>query len=146
LESVIDGCRTVTFVVEEKNHPRFERVDDDLIIRLNLTLSQALLGPEGGGSISKEVEQLDGRRIHVSLPEGVGGFASPNLSHYSRSNFCTAGCPTQPGNSSSRGGHACVKGGIREEERRSCCEVECGVPGASQSCTKAGVTKSIGIG
>lgn len=59
-------------MVEEKKHSRFERIDDDLIVKLNITLSQALLGPEGGGSISKEVEALDGRRIHVSLPEGVG--------------------------------------------------------------------------
>ena len=64
--------RTVAFVVEEKKHSRFERVDDDLIVKLNVTLSQALLGPEGGGTISKEVEQLDGRRIQVSLPDGVG--------------------------------------------------------------------------
>ncbi|WVQ82671.1 hypothetical protein IAT38_004803 [Cryptococcus sp. DSM 104549] len=62
--------QTVVFVVEEKPHNRFERVDDDLIIKLNITLSQALLGPEGGGAISKEVEQLDGRRIQVSPPEG----------------------------------------------------------------------------
>ncbi|WVR06070.1 hypothetical protein IAU60_003098 [Kwoniella sp. DSM 27419] len=62
--------QTVTFVVEEKKHNRFERVDDDLITRLNITLSQALLGPDGGGPITKEVEQLDGRRIQVSLPEG----------------------------------------------------------------------------
>ncbi|WWC86485.1 uncharacterized protein L201_001362 [Kwoniella dendrophila CBS 6074] len=62
--------QTVTFVVEEKPHNRFERVDDDLIIKLNITLSQALLGPEGGGAISKEVEQLDGKRIDVSTPEG----------------------------------------------------------------------------
>lgn len=63
--------QTVAFVVEEKKHNRFERVDDDLIIKLNITLSQALLGPEGGGGISKEVEQLDGRRIQVSPPEGI---------------------------------------------------------------------------
>ncbi|WWC58809.1 uncharacterized protein I303_101353 [Kwoniella dejecticola CBS 10117] len=62
--------QTVTFVVEEKPHNRFERVDDDLIIKLNITLSQALLGPEGGGAITKEVEQLDGRRISVSTTEG----------------------------------------------------------------------------
>ncbi|WWD09630.1 hypothetical protein V865_007758 [Kwoniella europaea PYCC6329] len=62
--------QTVTFIVEEKPHNRFERVDDDLIIKLNITLSQALLGPEGGGAITKEVEQLDGRRITVSTPEG----------------------------------------------------------------------------
>lgn len=62
--------QTVTFVVEEKPHNRFERVDDDLVVKLNITLSQALLGPDGGGAITKEVEQLDGRRIHVSLPEG----------------------------------------------------------------------------
>ena len=63
--------RTVAFVVEEKKHLRFDRIDDDLVTKINITLSQALLGPEGGGSISKEVEQLDGRRLRVSLPDGV---------------------------------------------------------------------------
>ncbi|KAL1413010.1 Molecular chaperone (DnaJ superfamily) [Vanrija albida] len=63
-------AQTVTFVVEEKPHPRFERVDDDIIVKLNITLSQALLGPDGGGAITKEVETLDGRRINVSLPAG----------------------------------------------------------------------------
>ena len=63
--------RTVVFVIEEKKHPRFERVDDDLTVTLNITLSQALLGPDGGGEITKEVNQLDGRRIPVTLPAGV---------------------------------------------------------------------------
>ena len=63
--------RTVVFVVEEKPHNRFEREGDDLVTKLNITLSQALLGPDGGGSISKEVDQLDGRRVEVTLPEGV---------------------------------------------------------------------------
>lgn len=62
--------QTVTFVVEEKPNTRFERVGDDLVVKLNITLSQALLGPDGGGSITKEIEQLDGRRINVSLPAG----------------------------------------------------------------------------
>ena len=61
----------MAFVVEEKKHSRFERVEDDLVVKLNVTLSQALLGPDGGGTITKEVEQLDGRRVQVSLPEGV---------------------------------------------------------------------------
>ena len=69
--------RTVAFVVEEKKHSRFERLDDDLVVKLNITLSQALLGPDGGGTISKEVEQLDGRRIQVSLPEGVSRSRPP---------------------------------------------------------------------
>lgn len=38
---------------------------------MNITLSQALLGPDGGGEITKEVNQLDGRRIEVTLPPGV---------------------------------------------------------------------------
>ncbi|WWC66189.1 uncharacterized protein I206_100090 [Kwoniella pini CBS 10737] len=69
-EDEFGQSQTVTFVVEEKSHNRFERIDDDLIIKLNITLSQALLGPEGGGAITKEVEQLDGRRISVSTTEG----------------------------------------------------------------------------
>ncbi|WWD17671.1 hypothetical protein CI109_102112 [Kwoniella shandongensis] len=64
-------AQTVAFVVEEKKHNRFERVDDDLIVKLNITLSQSLLGPEGGGSITKEIEQLDGKRIEVQAPEGI---------------------------------------------------------------------------
>lgn len=63
--------RTVAFVIEEKPHPRFERDGDDLIVKLNVTLAQALLGPEGGGRISKEIDQLDGRRIPVDAPAGV---------------------------------------------------------------------------
>lgn len=63
-------AQTVTFVVEEKPNLRMERDGDDLIVKLNITLSQALLGPDGGGSITKEIEQLDGRRIKVSLPAG----------------------------------------------------------------------------
>ena len=57
--------------MEEKKHNRFERPGDDLITTLNITLSQALLGPDGGGTISKEVEQLDGRRLKVTLPDGI---------------------------------------------------------------------------
>ena len=64
----------MVFVIEEKKHPRFERVDDDLTVTLNITLSQALLGPDGGGEITKEVNQLDGRRIPVTLPAGVSQF------------------------------------------------------------------------
>lgn len=73
--------RTVVFVIEEKKHPRFERVDDDLTVTLNITLSQALLGPDGGGEITKEVNQLDGRRIPVTLPAGVSP-ASISLVRY----------------------------------------------------------------
>lgn len=72
--------RTVTFVVEEKPHGRFERDGDDLIVKLNISLSQALLGPEGGGPITKSVNQLDGRQIDVTLPEGVSdGCLLPRL-------------------------------------------------------------------
>lgn len=70
--------RTVVFVIEEKKHPRFERVDDDLVVTMNITLSQALLGPDGGGEISKEVNQLDGRRIPVTLPPGVSSWLGVN--------------------------------------------------------------------
>ena len=68
---MLTTIRTVVFVVEEKAHNRFERDGDDLIVKLNVTLSQALLGPDGGGAITKEVNQLDGRRVEVTLPEGV---------------------------------------------------------------------------
>ena len=70
--------RTVTFVVEEKPHGRFERDGDDLICKVNISLSQALLGPEGGGSITKTINQLDGRQVEVTLPEGVSYFFYPS--------------------------------------------------------------------
>jgi DnaJ family protein B protein 4 len=60
--------QTIVFVVEEKPHGRFTREDDDLVVSLNIGLLEALTGTNEG---SREIEQLDGRKIKVTLPKGV---------------------------------------------------------------------------
>jgi DnaJ family protein B protein 4 len=55
----------VVFVVEEKPHPKFKRVGDDLEISVGIPLSQALTN-----EVPERVETLDGKR--VSIP-GTGG-------------------------------------------------------------------------
>lgn len=55
-----DGTsQDVIFVVEEKPHSRFKRVDNDLHIDLKLSLKEALTG------FSKIVETLDGKKLKV---------------------------------------------------------------------------------
>ncbi|KAI0052308.1 DnaJ-domain-containing protein [Auriscalpium vulgare] len=61
------GAQDLVFVVEEKPHSRFERVGDDLAVKVQVGLVDALVG-EGGKRI---VELLDGRRVQVPLPTGV---------------------------------------------------------------------------
>ena len=132
------SARTVTFVVEEKLHPRFERVDDDLVVKLNITLSHALLGPEGGGTIAKEVEQLDGRRIQVALPDGVSDRVESSANYPANS----AGWTGDPYN---RRRNACFKGWISETKRRSDSEVECCLSKPSHSGAEARAAKGAGI-
>ena len=60
--------QTIVFVVEEKPHGRFTREEDDLVVSLNIGLLEALTGTNEG---SREIEQLDGRKIKVALPKGV---------------------------------------------------------------------------
>ncbi|KAG7527624.1 hypothetical protein FFLO_06746 [Filobasidium floriforme] len=60
--------QTIVFVVEEKPHGRFTREDDDLVVRLNINLLDALVGNNEG---TREVEHLDGRKIKVALPKGI---------------------------------------------------------------------------
>jgi DnaJ family protein B protein 4 len=60
--------QTLVFVVEEKEHTRFKRQDDDLVINVNVGLLDALTG---SSETTKEVEHLDGRRIKVPVPRGV---------------------------------------------------------------------------
>lgn len=57
----------LVFVVEEKPHARFTRDGNDLIVTQKLPLVEALTG-EGG---KKTIEQLDGRKLQVSVPGGV---------------------------------------------------------------------------
>ncbi|KAF5093312.1 hypothetical protein D0Z00_004124 [Geotrichum galactomycetum] len=55
-----DGsAQDVVFVVEEKPHSRFKRVDNDLTIDLKLSLKEALTG------FSRIVETLDGKKLKV---------------------------------------------------------------------------------
>lgn len=55
-----DGSsQDVIFVVEEKPHPRFKRVDNDLTMDLKLSLKEALAG------FSRIVETLDGKKLKV---------------------------------------------------------------------------------
>lgn len=57
----------LVFVVEEKQHPRFTRDGNDLIVTQKLPLVEALTG-EGG---KKTIEHLDGRKIQLAVPLGV---------------------------------------------------------------------------
>lgn len=49
--------QTIQFVLEEKPHPVFKRVDNDLSITVPLTFKESLLGFE------KDITTIDGRRI-----------------------------------------------------------------------------------
>lgn len=57
----------MVFVVEEKPHSQFTREDNDLIIKLQLPLVDALTGSGG----PKVIDTLDGRKIRVSPPAGI---------------------------------------------------------------------------
>lgn len=55
-----DGSiQDVIFVVEEKPHPRFKRVDNNLEMDLRISFKEAMLG------FSKIVETLDGKKIKI---------------------------------------------------------------------------------
>lgn len=54
----------VVFVIEEKEHPRFQRKDDDLFYHTEIDLLTAL----AGGSIA--IEHLDNRWLHVEILPG----------------------------------------------------------------------------
>lgn len=58
----------VVFVVEEKPHPRFKRVGDDLETTVTIPLAQALTN-----EVVERVETLDGKRIAIP---GTGGKTS----------------------------------------------------------------------
>lgn len=57
----------LVFVVEEKPHDRFVREGNDLVTHVKLPLVDALTG--GGGK--RTVEQLDGRKLQVTVPSGI---------------------------------------------------------------------------
>jgi len=66
-EQLTGESQDLVFVVEEKPHPRFTRDGNDLIVTQKLSLVEALTA-EGG---RKTIEQLDGRKLQVSVPSGV---------------------------------------------------------------------------
>jgi len=57
----------LVFVVEEKPHERFERDGNDLKCRQSVPLVDALAGNGG----KRTVEQLDGRKLQVNIPQGI---------------------------------------------------------------------------
>ncbi|KAL4247607.1 DnaJ-domain-containing protein [Abortiporus biennis] len=57
----------LVFVVEEKPHDRFERDGNNLVTRVQIPLVDALTS-DGG---KRTVEQLDGRKLQVTVPFGV---------------------------------------------------------------------------
>jgi DnaJ family protein B protein 4 len=57
----IDGTKQdMHFVIGEKPHPIFERKGDDLIVRVTLSLKEALTG------WSKQITTIDGKTVKVS--------------------------------------------------------------------------------
>lgn len=54
----------VVFVVQEKEHEQFQRKNSDLVIKMNLTLSEALCG------FTKTITHLDGRVLRIDSPAG----------------------------------------------------------------------------
>lgn len=60
--------QTIVFVVEEKPHARVKREEDDEIVSVDIPLLEALTGST---TPTKQVEQLDGRKISVPVPKGV---------------------------------------------------------------------------
>lgn len=65
-------AQDLVFVVEEKPDPVWSRNGNDLTVRVDLPLVEALTGPPTpGGKHTKTVELLDGRRLQVPVPSGV---------------------------------------------------------------------------
>jgi DnaJ family protein B protein 4 len=58
----------LVFAVEDKPHPRFSRSGNDLIVRVEVPLVEALTNESGS---EKQVEYLDGRKLQVLVPPGV---------------------------------------------------------------------------
>eukprot|EP01061_Rhynchopus_euleeides_P042972 TRINITY_DN74977_c0_g1_i1.p2 TRINITY_DN74977_c0_g1~~TRINITY_DN74977_c0_g1_i1.p2 ORF type:complete len:357 (+),score=172.65 TRINITY_DN74977_c0_g1_i1:71-1072(+) len=60
----IDIPGSIVVVLQEAEHSVFTRDGDDLILKKQITLQQALLG------LSFELEHLDGRKLHINAPTG----------------------------------------------------------------------------
>jgi len=66
-EQHIDAIQgDITFIIEQKVHPTFKRVGDNLYVNLDIELQEALLG------FSKTITHLDGHLVTVtSLPNEI---------------------------------------------------------------------------
>jgi DnaJ family protein B protein 4 len=63
----------LVFVVEEKPDPtgKWKREGDDLFVRVDLPLVEALCGAPDGSKLTKSLQLLDGRRLQVAVPLGI---------------------------------------------------------------------------
>ncbi|PWN37937.1 DnaJ-domain-containing protein [Meira miltonrushii] len=70
----------VVFVIDEKPHETFKRVDNDLFTNLQIPLLDALDPPKAGTPGSKKyITTLDGRKIDIPMPRPkAGGTTIPN--------------------------------------------------------------------
>ncbi|XP_042668901.1 dnaJ homolog subfamily B member 13 isoform X1 [Centrocercus urophasianus] len=68
----------ITFVIQEKPHPRFKRTKDDLIYVANIPLGKALIG------CTVDVRTLDGRLLNVPINDIVQSTSQPPFSALSR--------------------------------------------------------------
>ncbi|KAJ3531053.1 hypothetical protein NMY22_g8316 [Coprinellus aureogranulatus] len=66
-------AQDLVFIVEEKPDPsgKWSRDGNDLIVKVDIPLVEALCGSPDGGKLTKTVEHLDGRRLQVSVPLGI---------------------------------------------------------------------------
>jgi DnaJ homolog subfamily B member 4 len=67
-EQLSGEAQDLVFVVEEKPHDRFKREGNDLVVSVSVPLVDALTG---GGDTKKVIEHLDGRKLQVTLPNGI---------------------------------------------------------------------------
>jgi DnaJ homolog subfamily B member 4 len=58
----------LVFVVEDIPNPRFARQGDDLIVKVEIPLVEALTNDSG---VKKQAEHLDGRKLQVHVPPGI---------------------------------------------------------------------------
>ena len=68
MRMIMDKDKRLFSSVEEKPHSRVKREEDDVVVSLDVSLLEALTG---SNTPTKQVEQLDGRKISVTVPKGV---------------------------------------------------------------------------
>ena len=66
-EQLSGDAQDLVFVVEEKPHDRFTRDGNNLVVHEKLDLVEALAGNGG----KRTIEQLDGRKLQVTIPTSV---------------------------------------------------------------------------